>query len=69
MSTEKPSPRLDALIGRMSSYCAEQRGRKAALAKFLGVRPHMVSEWLSGTSKPSAENALGILDWLADGDS
>ncbi|WP_395736327.1 hypothetical protein [Prosthecobacter sp.] len=47
-------------------HCDQQRGRKAALAKYLGVQPHMVSAWLDKKEpvKPNAENALGMVEWL-----
>ncbi len=56
--------RVEQLLESLRSHCEPRRGSKAALARHLGVRPHMVSEWLAGT-QPSAENALGIQEWLA----
>lgn len=58
------SPRYDALRARLAATCAAKHGRKIELARFLGVRPHQVSEWLSG-KEPRAEYALGILEWIA----
>ncbi len=58
-----PSPRFDALRTRLAETCGAKHGRKSELARYLGVRPHMVSEWLAG-KEPRAEYALGILEWL-----
>jgi predicted transcriptional regulator len=57
------SPRYDALRARLAAVCEERHGRKSELARHLGVRPHMVSEWLAG-KEPRAEYTLGILEWL-----
>lgn len=60
-----PSPRYDALRVRLVEACEAKHGRKSELARYLGVRPHMVSEWLAGRKEPRAEYTLGILEWLA----
>jgi len=57
------SPRYDALRVRLAATCSAQHGRKSELARYLGVRPHMVSGWLAG-KEPRAEYTLGILEWL-----
>lgn len=62
MPTE--SPRYDALRARLAAACEGKHGRKSELARYLGVRPHMISEWLAG-KEPRAEYTLGILEWLS----
>ena len=62
MPTE--SPRYDALRARLAAACEAKHGRKSELARYLGVRPHMVSEWLGG-KEPRAEYTLGILEWIS----
>lgn len=57
------SPRYDVLRARLATTCEARHGRKSELARHLGVRPHMVSEWLAG-KEPRAEYTLGILEWL-----
>ncbi|MEX2580846.1 MAG: hypothetical protein WD342_17435 [Verrucomicrobiales bacterium] len=57
------SPRLDALRARVEAVCARERGRKSRLAEYLGVRPHMITEWLAG-KQPGAEYTLGIVEWV-----
>lgn len=59
------SPRLDALIERLKSYCAAGRGRKTALIQFLGIQPHQLSGWLAGDKRPGGEYTLAIQEWLA----
>lgn len=56
--------RLERFIAELSVVLEAERGRKAHLARFLDVRPHQVSEWLSGHNAPSAENLLGMIEWL-----
>jgi transcriptional regulator with XRE-family HTH domain len=58
-----PSPRFDALRARLVAACEGHHGRKSELARYLGVRPHMITEWLQG-KEPRAESTLGILEWL-----
>ncbi len=63
----KPSPRVDALMLRLHRYLGSpkaERGVKAELARYLGARPHMLSDWLAGGGRPNAEYALGIQEWL-----
>lgn len=60
----KKLTRVQQLRERLRAHCEPRRGSKARLAEYLSVRPHMVSEWLADT-EPSAENALGIQEWLA----
>ncbi|HOQ47880.1 MAG TPA: helix-turn-helix transcriptional regulator [Bryobacteraceae bacterium] len=42
----------------------EQRGKKAALARHLGVPLPSVSQWLSGAREPGGEYALQMLKWV-----
>jgi len=59
------SPRLDALRARVAAVCERERGRKARLAEYLGVRPHMITEWLRPDGKqPRAEYTLGMVEWV-----
>lgn len=58
-----PTPRIDLLLQRVTEHCENRHGSKKALAAHLGVRPHMISEWLAG-KQPGGEYALGILEWL-----
>lgn len=41
------------------------RGMKTRLAKDMGVTSGTVTQWLDGTSAPSAENTLRLLEWVA----
>ena len=57
--------RLEKFLSEVQAACALKRGRKAQLARFLGVRPHQVNEWLTGQKcHPSAEYILGMAEWL-----
>ena len=49
----------DLLIAR-----TQRRGRRAALAEFLGVTRTAVSRYLAGKSSPSAEITIKLLLWL-----
>lgn len=54
---------LPGLLKRLNEATRE-RGTKAALAKFMGVKLPTVSRWLSGEKEPGGENALKLLHWV-----
>lgn len=54
--------RVECLMTFIKASCT-RRGTKAELARYLGVRPHMISAWLAG-AKPNAENALAMVEWI-----
>lgn len=60
----QPTPLLDALISRLKVYCDQERGRKTELIDHLGIRAHMLSEWLSRLKNPGGEYTLAIQKWL-----
>lgn len=54
--------RLDALLREVRQICW-RRGKRAELARFVGVPLPRVSEWLSGRVRPGGEATLAILAW------
>lgn len=62
----QPTPRLDALLSRLRTYCDGGRGRRSALAQHLGIQPHMITSWLLRDKSPGGEYTLGIQAWLAE---
>lgn len=59
-------PQLPKLIERLRK-ATKAHGRKAALAKALGVSPQKVTDWLSDREDhpaPSGEYALQLLNWV-----
>lgn len=57
------SPRLDQLRTRLEAVFGQKRGRKAELAGFLGVRPHMITEWMR-EKQPGGEYTLAMAEWV-----
>ncbi len=55
--------KLPALLKRLNE-ATKERGAKTALAKFMDVKLPKVSQWLSGTHKPSGETTLQLLHWV-----
>jgi transcriptional regulator with XRE-family HTH domain len=53
-------PALISKLGELTSL----RGQKAALARELKVSRQAVDQWLSGSSKPTAETTLKLLNWV-----
>ena len=56
-------PKFQGLLDRLKKASA-QRGKKSALAKFLGVSLVQVSQWLSGDREPGGETTLQMLHWV-----
>lgn len=57
------TPKLPSLLKRLKEATA-QRGKKSALAEFLGVSLVQVSQWLSGDREPGGETTLRLLQWV-----
>jgi hypothetical protein len=63
--TFKPPENFPELLGRLKRATAI-RGRKAELARFLGVPAQRLYEWLAGRHVPGADVTLRILNWVRD---
>jgi len=57
---------ISRLIERVQAVCARQRGKRAELARHLGVEPARISVWLTGKKTPGGENALRMLRWVQE---
>jgi transcriptional regulator with XRE-family HTH domain len=62
-NTPEVQPRLPELIDRLRNATMEH-GRKTELAKWLGVSPQKVTDWLSERVEPSGETTLRLLYWV-----
>jgi len=67
----QPMPRrVRELLKQAEAWCAEERGRRTELAKYLGVSLPAVSAWFREYRKqrpakgPTAEQILGIMEFL-----
>jgi hypothetical protein len=60
-----PTSRYDTFRRELVSWLEAERGRKANLARYLGVVPAQLYEWISGQVTPGAETLLGMQAWLA----
>jgi hypothetical protein len=56
-------PLLPELVDKLKK-ATKQRGRKSALAKFIGVPLTSVSRWLSGERAPGGETVLRLARWV-----
>ena len=62
--TIRAGENLKALLARVNRATA-LRGKKTALAKFLGVSRQRVTNWLSLDRAPNGEITLLMLKWVA----
>ena len=61
--TIRAGDNLKALLGR-ASRLTSARGKKTELAKFLGVSPQRVTNWLSMDRAPNGEITLLMQQWV-----
>lgn len=63
VNNTRVTPKLPNLLNRLKE-ATSQRGKKSALAEFLGVSLVQVSQWLSGDREPGGETTLRLLHWV-----
>jgi DNA-binding transcriptional regulator YiaG len=63
LTSEVVKPVLPKLIERLKRATAT-RGKKSALAEWLGVHRQCVTDWLSGKQEPGGEITLRLLQWV-----
>ena len=62
-SVGEMKPLLPPLLRRLART-TKPTGKKAELARWLGVKPPRISEWLSGRVEPGGETTLRLLAWI-----
>jgi DNA-binding phage protein len=55
--------RVALLISRLDRL-TRQRGRKALVARELGVSRQTINKWFVGSAHPNAETTLQLLEWV-----
>ena len=45
-------------------HCDENWGSQKSLAAYLDTTPYQVNKWVRGSSLPTTDSVLGILNWL-----
>jgi DNA-binding XRE family transcriptional regulator len=58
--------RTQQLVDELRNWCSKGYGRQSAAAKAIGISRQALNLWLKGTQGPSGEQALALLDFLAD---
>jgi len=61
---KKATPHLDKLLARVLRATSHY-GEKSNLARFIGVPPQRVNDWLNGGFEPSGETTLLLLEWVS----
>src|ERR1043165_1707329 len=61
--TKRQATLLAGLIERVKAATAA-RGKKSALARWLGTTPQCVTDWLAGRRAPGGEVTLLLLEWV-----
>jgi transcriptional regulator with XRE-family HTH domain len=59
------SPELKAILNELKRYCDEERGRRAEVARTLGVSISGLWNILDGGQEPTESQTLKILEILA----
>ncbi|MEO5804109.1 MAG: hypothetical protein ABIR24_11330, partial [Verrucomicrobiota bacterium] len=61
--TQARRSELQQLFSRVQ-HVTHQRGKKTALANFLGVLPQQLNNWISEINEPGGEVTLQLLEWV-----
>jgi hypothetical protein len=61
---DRMSRETEALLAELKRWCDQVRGRKAFLARELGVPPQLVSDWFGKRKTPTWEQGLRIQVFL-----
>jgi transcriptional regulator with XRE-family HTH domain len=57
-------PKTQKLLDELREYCDEKRGRRAEIAKLIGIKRQSITDWFSGRQQPTAEQILEIQEFL-----
>jgi DNA-binding transcriptional regulator YdaS (Cro superfamily) len=58
-------PKTQKLLDALEVWCDKERGRRAEIAKLIGIKRQSVTDWFSGRQQPTAEQILTIQELLA----
>jgi plasmid maintenance system antidote protein VapI len=61
---ERMPPRTEKFLADLKMFCDQKHGRRAQLARFLGMPRQTVTDLLNGRQKPTGEQVLAIQEWL-----
>ena len=59
-----PLKESEMLIDELKSWCEQSYGRRAEVAKAIGVSRQVVSDWLHGRALPGLDNGLALRAFL-----
>jgi predicted transcriptional regulator len=54
----------EKLVGELREWCDEKYGRRAELARMLGVSRQLVSDWFAGRTTPTLDAGLQLQEFL-----
>jgi transcriptional regulator with XRE-family HTH domain len=63
-SNQQMPPKTQKLIDELREYCDEERGRRAEIAKLIGIKRQSITDWFSGRQQPTAEQILEVQEFL-----
>jgi DNA-binding transcriptional regulator YdaS (Cro superfamily) len=56
--------KTDELMAELKQWCSAEHGRRAEVARIVGVHPTRITQWIARTGNPGAEAALRIREFL-----
>ena len=57
-------PRTKQFLAKVKAFCDQEYGRRAKLARFLGIQRQAVTNLLNERQNPTGEQVLAIMEWL-----
>ncbi|MBV8967850.1 MAG: helix-turn-helix transcriptional regulator [Verrucomicrobia bacterium] len=59
-----PTRESEVLISELKNWCDQKYGRRAELARMLGVSRQLITDWFAGRALPTLEIGLKIQAFL-----
>ena len=56
--------RTRKLLEELRAWCDQKHGRRAQVARYVGVEPQVVTNWLAGRQEPTGEQVLVLLEFM-----
>ena len=57
-------PKTQRLLDQLKDWCDREYGRRAEIARVLGLKNQAITDWLHGRRQPTAEQILEVQEFL-----
>jgi hypothetical protein len=57
-------PKTRAIVDQLKEWCEAEYGRKSEVARAIGTKPQVITNWFGNWQGPTAEQILTVIDFL-----